>query len=83
MTTLANYLTQNGLTVAAFARRAGLSKMAVHRHAKCGVIPRPATMEVYQQATNGAVTPNDFYNAPELAPRKRERSPVSSSARAP
>lgn len=75
MTTLANYLTQNGLTVAAFARRAGLPRMQVHRHAKLGVIPRPATMEVYRQATDGHVTPGDFYAAqePPQPPRKRGR----------
>jgi hypothetical protein len=79
MTTLAKYLTQNGLTVAAFARRLGLPKMTVHRHAKGEAIPRPATMEMYRKATNGQVTPADFYPTPEqtkLSKRSISTSPA-------
>lgn len=59
---LRDYLKASGLTMAAFAREAGLSKPAVWR-ACCeeGRIPAPETMERVKEASGGLVTANDWH----------------------
>lgn len=60
--TLIDYLRTNGLTYTAFAGEVGVSVEAVRRYARGKRLPRPAIMERIVEATDGAVTVQDFYN---------------------
>lgn len=59
--TLDAYLKEHGLSTHAFARLTGLDQAAIHRYRRGERIPRPMSMGIIVQATNGAVTPADFY----------------------
>ena len=61
--TLAEYLTEQGLTEAQFARMVGTYQSTIHR-IKRGKIPMPETMAKIVELTGGKVQPNDFYRAP-------------------
>ena len=68
---LKTWLKSKGLTPSAFATAAKLEMTTVHRavHRKVMLpdgnlrehIPSSATMKAIMEATNGAVTPNDFF----------------------
>ncbi len=59
---LADYLKCNDLTYAAFARRIGSEHArTVERYAKGVQRPNLAMMTAIIQATEGQVTPNDFF----------------------
>ena len=73
---LADYLRAEKLTLAAFASRIEVGPMAVHRYAKAGRVPQPDVMRRIIEATDGAVTANDFFDAP-----RRPRSCRSSGKR--
>lgn len=63
---LAQYLADNGITEAEFARQTGLYQSTIHR-IKRGAVPGPATMAAIVKATDGKVQPNDFYNIGDAA----------------
>lgn len=58
--------------MSAFAREVGVSPSTMYRYACKGVIPGKAHMERIVAATNGAVTPSDFYAKPR--PRRPRRA---------
>lgn len=58
---LKDYLIEAGLTNTDFAARLGVSKTAVGRWIMGSRIPNRALMAAIARATNGAVTPADFY----------------------
>lgn len=57
---LETYLLEKGLTEAQFASLIGRSQSAVHRIKKQKRKPDWETLQRIVDATNGAVTPNDF-----------------------
>lgn len=59
------YLKQSQTTQAMLASRVGVSVQAVSLFCLGERIPRPETMRKIYVATNGAVTPNDFYGLPD------------------
>lgn len=67
--TLSDWLVQNKLSPTDFAKRIGKPQATVSRYAAGKRIPEPETMKVIVEATEGAVTPNDFYGlAPPITP---------------
>ena len=63
---LSRYLADAGLSVSAFARKAGLQVSTVHRAVHGRVMPSEATIVAIARATGGAVRADDFYD--ELPP---------------
>lgn len=61
--TLDDYLKASDLTEEAFAKRLSVSQPAVHRY-RNGRIPTPDVMQKIIEATDGAVTANDFFQLP-------------------
>ena len=59
---LADYLRREGLTASAFARRIGRSEATVSRILRGINRPDWSTLEAIRKATDGAVTPNDFFD---------------------
>ncbi len=59
---LARFLIAHQMTPAAFARLIGVTRNAVHRYVRGERMPAPEVMERIVQVTEGAVTPNDFYD---------------------
>lgn len=59
--TLDQYLKSNGLTQSAFAALIGVDQTTIHRMLASGQIPSKPTMIKIVEKTNGAVTPNDFF----------------------
>lgn len=59
--TLREWLAAHHLTDGAFARRIAASESAVRRWRVGERWPRPKAMRRITEATNGAVTPNDFF----------------------
>ena len=84
MTVLAQYLDEAGLSREEFGRRIGVTKLSVGRYlrpfsaarglAGARRLPAPDVMVRIYVETAGHVQPNDFYDLPELAPRKRRRA---------
>jgi transcriptional regulator with XRE-family HTH domain len=67
---LSDYLSANGLTLAAFAAKSGLSVPTVSRLRRGLNRPDWKTLDAINEATDGQVTANDFYgqtNTPEAA----------------
>lgn len=60
---LASYLEQNNLTATVFAQRIGVAIATVTRAARGEIMPSPETMRRIIDATDGQVTPNDFFNS--------------------
>lgn len=58
---LATYLNDNGLSCAEFGRRIGKTRAAVAAWCNGTRIPRPEQMRKIERATDGDVTPADFY----------------------
>lgn len=68
---LQTYLKNNNLTRPEFARRIGVSQVAVHRYINRERTPRPQQMASIVKETGGCVTPNDFLSVtsePDAAP---------------
>lgn len=63
---LKDYLKAAGMTRAEFAKMVGCEQPTVSRYLR-GRVPAPEVMARIVAATNGAVTPNDFYNLPTEA----------------
>ena len=61
---LADWLSKKRLSVAEFARRAAIEASTAHRAVTGKVMPSPGTLRAIRKATDGAVTPNDFYDHP-------------------
>ena len=59
---LKNWLTNNDVSVSAFAKRIGVTRQAVYSYIRGDKIPSPVTMKEIVVETSGAVTPNSFYN---------------------
>jgi len=57
---LTKYRKENSLTVEAFGKVIGASKGTVSKW-ESGTIPRPEYMRKISEATNSAVTANDWY----------------------
>lgn len=58
---LADFLRTKEIKAADFARQIGVSRQNVSRWALGNVIPRPDEMRRIIEATDGEVTPNDFF----------------------
>ena len=58
---LADYLTEKGLTLTAFAGEIGVSVEAVRRYSEGARIPSRDIMPRIEKATDGKVRPNDFF----------------------
>lgn len=61
------YLTSRDCPAREFGRRLGVSPAAVARYAAGKRIPAPDVMRRIVVETDGAVTPNDFYDLPPVA----------------
>lgn len=61
---LQNYLALNAVKQKDFAARIGENQTCVNRYCLGQRIPRPDVMRKIFDATNGAVTPNDFFDLP-------------------
>ena len=59
---LETYLQNRNESPADFARRTGIDPATLSRYVSGVRIPRRATMEAILVATEGEVTPNDFYS---------------------
>jgi transcriptional regulator with XRE-family HTH domain len=81
---LDNYLREHGLTSAQFAEKAGLmGKQSVHHYRHGLRFPTPENLRRIREATNGAVTAEDFVNQhagesppfapPVVAPKPRSK----------
>lgn len=57
---LIEYLSENHITMLAFAAQIGVDVSTIHRAVHGKVIPSRATMKAIYKATNGAVTPSDL-----------------------
>ena len=68
--TLDCYLKKHGLTHTAFATRIGSTVQSVHRYVHGQRYPRPEIMRRIVEATDGAVTANDFLNAVPISPNR-------------
>lgn len=64
---LSQYLKEAKLTPGSFARQIGRHRSTVLRIVKGDFKPDLKTMERIIAATDGAVTPNDFFNLPKRA----------------
>lgn len=60
---LNQYLSINKLTHADFAKKIGCRQPTITRYLS-GRVPTPEIMSLIVKATNGAVTPSDFYDIP-------------------
>jgi transcriptional regulator with XRE-family HTH domain len=58
---LKTYLDTEGITASEFATRIGVAVSTITRSARGEAIPSVETMRLIIDATNGRVTPNDFY----------------------
>ncbi len=59
---LATYLATNAVTQKDFAEQIGEKQPIINLYCRRKRIPRPDVMLKIFKATNGAVTPNDFYD---------------------
>lgn len=64
---LSDFLSINGISNSDFALQIGTSKVSVGRYTSGRVVPRSEIMSKIVEATNGQVTPNDFYELPGKA----------------
>lgn len=58
---LTEYLEQPGRTASSLAQATNVAVSTITRAAKGEAVPSPQLMEAIYRATDGAVTPNDFY----------------------
>ena len=65
--TLSEFLSERGLTDERFAQSVGVSRTTVLRW-RNGLIPERETMTRIVEATDGEVTPNDFYGVATAHP---------------
>lgn len=65
VTPLKKYLDNHNLKISDFSKKVGIPQPSLSRYL-AGRVPRKAEMYKIYIATNGAVTPNDFYDLPLL-----------------
>ncbi len=65
---LAEYLRENGLSLAAFAAEVGVSEAAMSRYAAGKRVPRKQILQRITAATGGKVRPDDMIGAAEAPP---------------
>lgn len=58
--TLGEYLSEHQISDRAFADKIGVTRQALHRYRRHERQPRPDVLRRIREATDGAVTPNDF-----------------------
>lgn len=68
---LDKWMTENGISDAAFAGMIGKTRADVFRYRKGWVIPRPTTMERITKATSGAVRIGDCYAGYDPPPKRK------------
>ena len=61
---LASYIASSGMTDTTFAKLIGRAHSTVSRIRRGVAMPDPDTMTAIFIATNGAVSPNDFFDLP-------------------
>ena len=61
--TLRDWLQTSGKQVAAFSAEVGIPLRTLYRYISHERLPRGETMAAIVRATNGAVRPNDFFDA--------------------
>lgn len=66
--TLEAWLTSFGVPDNEFAKRIGVSRVTLFRFKTGRRVPDRGMMESIHHATDGAVTPNDFFNIAARAP---------------
>lgn len=76
---LGRWLHETGQTSVAFAEQVGVSQAAISRFCAGKQIPRRDIMVSMYRLTNGAVTPNDFFDLPELDPVPQGNSMVNAA----
>ncbi|WP_375272075.1 helix-turn-helix domain-containing protein [Sphingomonas sp.] len=64
--TLDSYLASQALTEASFAAKVGVDQSTINR-VRRGHRPSPKLMGAIATATDGAVTPNDFFGLPPVS----------------
>lgn len=64
---LEDFLKTNEITKQAFAERIGVAPSTITRLLTGKHVPDRATMNAIIAATDGAVTPNDFFDLPDSA----------------
>ena len=68
---LKTYMEKNKWTVLGFAKALGVARYTLQRYLHQGRLPPPKVLEKLHALTNGAVSPNDFY---DLAPKKKAKA---------
>ena len=70
---LDHWLRLNGISTTKFGEMIDVSQPSVHRYARGGRVPIPKIMRRIMRATNGQVTPNDWYEDTVSSPKTRRR----------
>lgn len=68
MNALAEFLKRENLSPAEFGRRIGRSHTTVYDWINGKKRPAGKSVDLLLRATNGTITPNDFYDLPDIAP---------------
>ncbi|MBL8630172.1 MAG: helix-turn-helix domain-containing protein [Rhodospirillaceae bacterium] len=74
---LRTYLSLHHISETAFAKQIGFSQAAVNRYCR-GRVPATDALRAIIQATNGAVTANDFFSVPSAEINSHPINPNSS-----
>lgn len=69
---LKQYLDNNGISGAEFARMIGTSQVTVHRYTKGLRFPYPETIAKIHKATKGKVTVRDWYEQAQENLKKKD-----------
>ena len=69
---LRKYLKEHSISAADFARAVGVAREHVYQWTRGDKLPQPERMTRIYEATNGLVTPNDFYPLPSLPAHPKE-----------
>lgn len=64
---LEDYLTKNEISRAQFAEKIGVTEASLSRYLTGDRFPRERILKLIFEATNGAVTPSDFWEQEEPA----------------
>lgn len=69
---LEQYLTDNGISAAAFARMLGTSQVTIYRYKRGLRFPYPETIAKIHKATKGKVTVRDWYEHAQENLKKKD-----------
>lgn len=75
---LATWLTEHGLTDAAFAERVGCNQKTINRARRGVTMPEASLIERIEEATDGEVTVVDLFAAVRAAKRASAELPLQS-----